>query len=112
MILRILQIARIADAHHSVPPGSYPEAMVSVEKERVGRIRVIQLRIAAEYVAATFQEHQAGRPGADEKVAVLVFCYTFYAERIEALLLSIFIDAPGIPGSIGIEGFILRIEIG
>lgn len=32
MILRILQIVRIADAQHSVSPGSYPETMVSVEK--------------------------------------------------------------------------------
>lgn len=111
MILRILQIVRIADAQHSVSPGSYPETMVSVEKERVGRIYVIQLRVAAENVAATFQTHQSGRPGADEKVAILVFSYTFYAERIEALFLSVFIDAPGIPGSIGIEGFIFRIEI-
>ena len=54
MILRILQIARIADAQHSISPGSYPETMVPVEKERVGRIYVIQLRVAAENVAATF----------------------------------------------------------
>ena len=112
MILRILQIVRIADAQHSVSPGSYPETMVSVEKERVGRIYVIQLRVAAEYVAATFQTHQSGRPGTDEKVAVSVFYDGFHAIVGYSVFAVIYVNEPCILIIIGIERLCLGIEVG
>lgn len=112
MHFRLSHIPRIVQTHNTVSPGSYPEMVVLVEEEGIGRIGGVESWIAIEGVASAAEAQEPCRPGADEQVAVSVFYDGFHAIVGNSVFAAIYVNEPCILIIIGIECLGLGIEVG